>query len=348
MIEAISVNEVERWDNVVRSFKEFDVYYLNEYVRAFQIHGDGEPILIYFEDGTNRAMNVVMKRDISENENLRQILDKGEYFDFSTPYGYGGFLFEGSDTEQLELEYYNYGIDNNIVSEFVRFHPILNNNGRLRNIYQVQKLGKTVAIELKSKSLVWDSFTSKNRNMIRKAQKSGVRIFWGRSPQLYTSFISMYNATMDKDKAENYYYFKRPFYESLLNDLKYNSLMFYAVYNNEIVAMSFILYANQQMHYHLSASNQDYRSLAPTNLLLYEAACWGCDNGFKTFHLGGGVGSQEDSLYKFKIAFNKISKNTFSIGRKIFNQAMYDELVLLRTEVGELDRKSSFFPLYRA
>jgi lipid II:glycine glycyltransferase (peptidoglycan interpeptide bridge formation enzyme) len=184
--------------------------------------------------------------------------------------------------------------------------------------------------------------------MIRKAQKSGVRIFWGRSPQLYTSFISMYNATMDKDKAENYYYFKRPFYESLLNDLKYNSLMFYAVYNNEIVAMSFILYANQQMHYHLSASNQDYRSLAPTNLLLYEAACWGCDNGFKTFHLGGGVGSQEDSLYKFKIAFNKISKNTFSIGRKIFNQAMYDELVLLRTEVGELDRKSSFFPLYRA
>ena len=152
MIEAISVNEVERWDNVVRSFKEFDVYYLNEYVRAFQIHGDGEPILIYLEDGTNRAMNVVMKRDISENENLRQILDKGEYFDFSTPYGYGGFLFEGSDTEQLELEYYNYGIDNNIVSEFVRFHPILNNNGRLRNIYQVQKLGKTVAIELKSKS----------------------------------------------------------------------------------------------------------------------------------------------------------------------------------------------------
>jgi len=34
--------------------------------------------------------------------------------------------------------------------------------------------------------------------------------------------------------------------------------------------------------------------------LLYEAACWGIENGYKTFHLGGGLGSREDSLYQFK------------------------------------------------
>jgi len=28
------------------------------------------------------------------------------------------------------------------------------------------------------------------------------------------------------------------------------------------------------MHYHLSATDREYRNLAPTNLLLYEAACW--------------------------------------------------------------------------
>ena len=65
----------------------------------------------------------------------------------------------------------------------------------------------------------------------------------------------------------------------------------------------------------LVSSDREYQHFAPTNLLLYEVACWGCENGYKTFHLGGGLDSKEDSLYKFKSAFNRNSDNTFSIGR---------------------------------
>jgi len=39
----------------------------------------------------------------------------------------------------------------------------------------------------------------------------------------------MYNETMDNDGASGYYYFKKDFYNSILEDLKYNSLIFYAV-----------------------------------------------------------------------------------------------------------------------
>ena len=91
---------------------------------------------------------------------------------------------------------------------------------------------------------------------------------------------------MDKDKADDYYYFGKNFYESILLDLKYNSLIFYAVYENKIIAMAIILFNNRKMHYHLSAVNKQYQHLAPTNFLLYEAACWGHENGYKTFHLG--------------------------------------------------------------
>ena len=110
-----------------------------------------------------------------------------------------------------------------------------------------------------------------------------------------------------------------------------------------------MLYGNKQMHYHLSGSMIEYRNLAPSNLLLYQAALWGCEHGFKTFHLGGGVGSGEDNLYKFKAAFNKMSDYQFSIGKQIFDQDRYDELVKIRRENdANFDESSHYFPLYRA
>ena len=73
-----------------------------------------------------------------------------------------------------------------------------------------------------------------------------------------------------------------------------------------------------------------------------EAAFWGCENGYKTFYLGGGVGSGEDSLFKFKRAFYKGKLNHFYIGKKIYNQRKYDELVTMREP-----EESNYFPKYR-
>ena len=153
---------------------------------------------------------------------------------------------------------------------------------------------------------------------------------------------------MDKDKADDYYYFGKNFYESILLDLKYNSLIFYAVYENKIIAMAIILFNNRKMHYHLSAVNKQYQHLAPTNFLLYEAACWGHENGYKTFHLGGGLGSKEDSLFKFKESFNAGSDTFFSIGRKIFNIEKYNELIDIRNQEPNFNCNNSFFPVYRS
>ena len=84
-------------------------------------------------------------------------------------------------------------------------------------------------------------------------------------------------------------------------------------------------------------------------MLLYKAAVWGCEQGYKTFHLGGGVGSGEDNLYKFKAAFNKNSDYQFSIGKQIFDQEAYDKLVAIRAEQdSSFDKESKFFPLYRS
>jgi hypothetical protein len=329
----------------VKSFREYDTYWLSGYVKAFQLHGDGEPLLFYYEDGGVRGINVVMKRDIAKDPHFQGKIKADTYFDFSTPYGYGGWIVEGEPTDGLFDAYEAWCREHAIVSEFVRYHPVLRNHIAAASRYDVIPLGYTVAMDLADPEVIWTNITSKNRNMIRKAQKNGVTIRHGRDPELFESFRSIYNSTMDKDHAQAYYYFDAPFYQSIHDDLAEHAEIFYAVWEDRIIAASIMLYANGFMNYHLSGSVREYASLAPTNLLLYEAALWGCGQGLQSLYLGGGVGSGEDSLFKFKRSFYRPDDlPRFHIGKKILNQAVYHELVAAREELGD----SGFFPKYRA
>ena len=343
MIKLLCLDEAAQWDSIVRSFSEYDVYYLSGYVKAFHIHGDGDPFLLYYEGEGLKAIYVYMKRPTAI----------AGVYDSVTPYGYGGVLFEGDTSEEnLKAFWYSYVAkmkDEWIVDNFVRYHPVLRNAVPMKVISNVIDLGKTIAFDLASPEVIWENIISKNRNMIRKAKKKGIEIRHGKDLALFDDFRRIYNATMEKDNAEEYYFFGDKFYESIHHDLYDNYQMFYAVYEGQIIAMSIMLFANKQMHYHLSGSMMEYRNLAPSNLLLYEAALWGCEQGFKTFHLGGGVGSGEDNLYKFKVAFNRNSDCHFSIGKEIYEQKIYDELVKIRRETDvTFDESSHYFPLYRA
>ena len=337
------MSQTTEWDETVKSFAEYDVYYLSGYVKAFQIHGDGDPQLLYYEADGLKAIYVYMKRKTAIEG----------YYDSVTPYGYGGVLFDGDTSEQNLQAFWKAYVEKmkeeGIVDNFVRYHPVLANAAPMKQISTVIDLGKTIAFDLASPDVIWENITSKNRNMIRKAEKNGITIEHGKGMDLLDKFTEIYNATMDKDHAEEYYYFKRPFYESIDRDLQDNYEMFYAMYEGRPIAMSIMIFANGRLNYHLSGSDIEYRNLAPSNLLLYKAALWGCEQGCKTFHLGGGVGSGEDNLYKFKAAFNKNSDYQFSIGKEIFDQEKYDELVALRAKQdSDFNPESKFFPLYRS
>ena len=343
MIKLFNLSQSGEWDSTVRLFSDFDVYYLSGYVRPFQIHRDGDPYLLYYPGDGLRAMYVYFRRPT--------VID-GVY-DSITPYGYGGVLFEGDVTEENKAifwkEYLSVMEQEHIVDNFVRYHPILKNAVPMKSISSVIDLGKTIALDLSSEEVIWDNIVSKNRNMIRKAEKNGITIHQGKGVSLLKEFKGIYDSTMDGVNADPYYYFRDAFYEALDESLSDNYIVFYAVYQEKVIAMSIMLFANHQMHYHLSGSLHEYRNMAPSNLLLYKAALWGCSQGYTTFHLGGGVGSGEDSLFKFKQAFNKNSDYQFSIGKQIFDQDIYDRLVELRKNSSDhFEENNSFFPLYRS
>lgn len=345
MIEIYTIDQAEKWDSIVRSFEKYDVYWLSGYVKAFKLHGDGEPLLFYYASEYARGMNVVMKRDIASDPHFSGKIKEGLYYDFATPYGYGGWIIEGRQTDDLFAAYSDWSKKNCIISEFVRFHPMTKNHEPCTSYYEVIKLGEVVHIPLSDPEIIWGHLTSKNRNVIRKAIKNSIRIYNGRYPEIYERFREIYNETMDKDEAEKYYYFSSDFYLSVCEDLPENAQIFWAEKDNVVIAASIMLECNGFMNYHLSGSLREYSSLAATNLLLYKAALWGCAHGLRTLYLGGGVGSGEDSLYKFKRAFYKGDDlNNFHIGRKIFDLDVYNELIDMR---GEGIENADFFPAYR-
>ena len=83
MIRVYRPEQAEQWDAVVRSFRAYDAYWLSGYVKAFMIHGDGEPLLILYEDSDTRGINVVMKRDVAKDATFAGSVPDGMYYELT-------------------------------------------------------------------------------------------------------------------------------------------------------------------------------------------------------------------------------------------------------------------------
>ena len=64
-MEIITCGSQAEWDKIVKSFATWDVYYLSQYVKSLQLHGDGEPLLIYYQSEQMRIAYVVQQTDIA-------------------------------------------------------------------------------------------------------------------------------------------------------------------------------------------------------------------------------------------------------------------------------------------
>jgi len=223
--------------------------------------------------------------------------------------------------------FYNHCQNNNYIAGFVRFHPLLNNTLGYKQIGTVIDDRKTVAINLQyAEEEIWlKEIQTKNRNTIKKGIKNGLQFIEDVDFKYLTDFIRLYNATMLKLGADDFYYFDESYYCKFKEEIK-NSFLGVVTYNNEVISIAIFFYSKDYGHYHLSGSNKEYLSLCPNNFLLWEAAKIFKRKGMKYFHLGGGTNSDENnSLLEFKRKFSEKSYD-FCIGKTIFNDTIYQLL----------------------
>lgn len=325
-----------------------DIYYNEYYGKLYENteHGKLENFKVDSEYG--KIEHIFIKREIELNIG-------NKYYDIVTPYGYGGpIITEYNDKEKLlaefEKKFTKYCIDNYIVSEFIRFHPIFENALDFKGIYDVAYSRHTVGTNLKDyDDPVQAEFSKSLRREIRKAEKNGVTVKTIIEPKDLSIFKKLYEETMDRNEADAYYYFPDSYYEYIIKYLGKSVLEIQLVYENEIIASEMYFIEGDLMHAHLLGSSQKMLDLDAGALLEATAARWGHEHGYRYIHHGGGrTSAEDDSLYTYKKKYGKNTEFDFYVGKKIWDKEMYDELVAKRER--ELNRKidSDYFPKYRA
>ena len=117
-----------------------------------------------------------------------------------------------------------------------------------------------------------------------------------------------------------------------------------AIYNQKTIAMGFYFIYNRFIHAHLSGTLSEFLHLSPAYILKYAITEWGKKNGYSLIHHGGGKSnSPEDSLFLFKKKFGKNTEFEFYVGKKIWNEEIYNILC----EKKRIDIETDFFPAYR-
>lgn len=317
-----------------------DIYFNENYGKLYEKMEGGSQEIFDFSCEYGSIRHQFIKRPIVD-----------EWFDLITPYGYGGpVILETTDEERLVAAFAEafaaYCKANKIVSEFVRFHPIVGNGLDFATIYGSEWNRHTIGTNLLAyEDPVAEEFSKSCRKSIRQALNKGVTYIVTEAPDSLDGFMEIYFDTMDRNNATEYYYFDKSYFEKCLQYFRENILLIEAIYEERTIAAGMYFVSEGTVHIHLSGTRSEFLHLSPAYILRYAAVRWAKEKGLSMIHHGGGrSAAEDDALYKFKEQFGKKTKLGFYIGKKIWNQKVYDDLC----EKANADKNSSFFPLYRA
>lgn len=351
MYEVITVHDGKSWDKRLLNMTMKDVHALHGYCSLYYRLGEGVPHLFYYQISEEQKIAYpFMKRKIqlpflktNETEPL---------FDIITPYGFGGPLIEPlaeGVVAEFRAAFEDYCKNENIISEFLRFNPMLANHRYLEPFMDVLYDRDSVYIDLTRNEEEMIKHIHKNhlRN-IAKAEKKGLTFALAQeelAEEWSEQFYELYKETMDKLQAEQYYYFSAQFVRDFLNNLPKNSFIAAVFLNGEMIAGALCMHEAGVIHYHLGGSRVHHLNLGTNPNLFYNLALWGKNQGFSALHLGAGH-RQGDSLFQFKHRFNLGGTAGFYIGKKVHNEEIYKHLCQAWENYYE-QPLGSFFPGYR-
>jgi lipid II:glycine glycyltransferase (peptidoglycan interpeptide bridge formation enzyme) len=329
------------WNSLLRDFENADSYYSYEYGQLIAQKEKGKLKAAYFENDVTKIFYPFIKREVKTGNH--------DLFDLVTPYGYGGPLLKGENSSINEFyrHFNRYCADNKIVSEVIRFHPLYRNHQICTENMEVEYIRKTTAVDL-SRPLeeIRESYSSLTKRNIIKAQKNNLScIVADKNPENIQEFFKMYTETMDRNSADEYYYFdEKQLTKQLTDTPQTQSYLLFAQLNNHIIAGVILFVGSEYAHYHLGGSYTEHLTLRPNNILFDYMIEFSKKQGVKQLHLGGGY-QEGDGLFKFKSSFTNSNHFGYYIGKKIHDHVEYNNLV---NKLNLDSSEDSYFPLYRS
>ena len=342
-------SDFKEYGRLFSSIQEKNVYLLPSYLKSAQCaEGYSVRVMIFIEND-KIAMIPYIKRRINDLPLFKEL--KYECWDIISPHEYSYAISNITDTDErnslftkLFSTVAGYCKESNIISEFVRFDPFLSDINCIKPHYNIRKSCDNVYIDLrKNSNEIWKAFHSSAKKNIKRAEASNLSFLQAENNEENINiFINLYQASMERLRADKYFYFSDEYFRTLIGNCEGASLFFVRDKNNRVVAASIVLHYGRIAYHHLTGYTIESIPLRPNDYLIYSLINWGKDNNLHYLHLGGGA----ESICNFKAKFSD-KRIPFYVGCKVHDQKMYLLLCdIWRRKTGFL-QSSDFFPLYR-
>jgi hypothetical protein len=341
----------KQWIDVIEQLpiERQDIYFYPDYLLAYVNSENIEACCAVYENSGAVLVYPFLKTTI------KTIAGQGasNLQDIQSPYGYSGPVvnYLGEDPEFLKEAWGMFSgwcATERIISEFVRFHPLLNNVRWAPKSMKTFEDRVTIPIMLEgySEAVQDSSYFRKHRQMLNKAARTGYTFNALPAKDELSWFVPLYLETQEFLNAGNDTRFELDYFKSLTKSFGSRAWMGIVKLLNKVMAAALVLEGTTYIHSHLMGYKRQVKTSGLTNLLYYGIAVEGALREKTILHMGGGLTvDKNDSLFRFKTSLSS-EKSTFWIGTHCHDQHRYDELGRLWEEKYGL-RPKNYFQFYR-
>jgi hypothetical protein len=335
-------DDVEHWLERWRDWPQREVFAHPGYLK---LHEDGKSraVCATWTGAAGTVLYPVLLRDLTKEPFCPPTIARAT--DLSTPYGYGGPFFWGSDAESAAAEFWPLFADwaerEAVVSEFVRLalfpETLLPYPGEC-----VRRLVNVVRDLDREPDELWMDFEHKVRKNVKKARRSEIGIELDETGARLDDFLRLYRHTLERREADERYDFPAEFFEDIQRELPGQFLYAHALSGGRVVSSELVLVSAETVYSFLGGTDRDAFELRPNDLLKYELILWAREAGKRRLVLGGGY-REDDGIFRYKRSFAPHGLTPFFVGQRVLAPKLYRELTEHRPDGAAPD----YFPAYR-
>ncbi|NLK50028.1 MAG: GNAT family N-acetyltransferase [Candidatus Cloacimonetes bacterium] len=327
-----TIADTKHWDELYHLLDpaKKSPFFSSGYYRSYASIEDGKTLCFWgMQDEDNFLFYPLIKKSINALG-----YDLGaQYYDISGAYGYNGPIGKVSDPQFIYLfntELQAFLQNNRVVTEFVRYCPITGNR-KYHNYTQQLDVLDNVFIDLsQGLDTVWsDSFEYRVRKTVRKGESYDLVTHFFRGQEITKSllevFFEIYNSTMQRTKADDFYFFDFDFFQNLASNLQEMLLVLITFFEDTPISTELILLDGELAFGFLGGTLSEYYQYKANTFQRWELLKYLDTIGIKKYSMGGGS-SRGDSVYNFKLNFAKGCDNPFFIGKTIHNPDIYEQI----------------------
>lgn len=303
-----------------------DIYFTPEYYELYEKNGDGLAKCFIFEKGEEIGVYPFLINSINElGYSLSDV-----YYDIQGVYGYNGVLTNSKSNfflNEFFVLFDEYCMQENIVAEFLRINPLLDNPLTKRKKFDLTFDRDNIFVNLLNDNIFENDYEYSTRKNIRKALRNGLSFKSVLGNEIgrddLKTFCEIYYHTMERNKVNQYYYFDYKFFEGIANNLQANALFTFVLLKDKVITCEIVLLGSNTAYSFLGGTYHDYYQYRPNDFLKHSIISLLKEKGYHKYLLGGG----SEGVFKYKKSFSKNGIIPFHIGKKIHNNDIYEQIV---------------------